>query len=801
MFRMSLLMIVFLFSEICHSQIIQVINRATLTPVSDVYIYHESEKTSTITQEDGSADISAFPLEGKVIFQHPGYNTKKIERSNIKGQNFQISLIEKIFQIDELVVTANRWEQDKDEVAQDILNIQPKNIIFQNPQTSADLLSQSGEVFVQKSQLGGGSPMLRGFSANSVLLVVDGIRLNNAIYRSGNLQNVINIDANVLDGAEVIYGPGSVMYGSDAMGGVMDFHTRKLSFSDLNENKFSGRALTRYSSASDEKSFNTQIQYSGERIAAFASVSMTSLGDLRTGKNRSSGYQGYFQQKYLVKTVDGVDELVDNPDPNTQGPSNFDLINTIGKIAFKLSEENTLTYGFHFSTTSDIPRYDRLITTIDNTDSLVYGDWHYGPQKWMMHNLQFTSFTKSRFYNKVKLSAGYQQYEESRIDRRFGSTSQRTSKENVDLYTFSVDFDKEFERSSIYYGLDFFHNQVLSDAYREDIITNERRDTDPRYPDGGSQYSSAAAYLNFNHILNDKWTLNMGGRYSYVRLSANTSNDTAINFGLDDLTNTNQALNGMMGIIYKPNTSNSFKALASSGFRTPNVDDIGKLFEQDDDIVIVPNTDLKPEFSYNQELGSQHHFGELRIDAVAYHSILRNAIVRGEYEVDGSNTVIIEGEEKQVRAQVNADQARIFGGSLKLTQNINQYIAANTTITFTEGYLLDSKEPLRHVPPTFGRTSLIYQLRKLKLEVYSEYNFDKPASDMPDSEIIDKAQLYTANGTPGWVTLNLKAQYVINKYISAQIGLENIFDQHYRPYSSGISAPGRNTIFAIRGRF
>ncbi len=794
-------MVIFLLSEYSHSQIIQVINRATLTPVSDVYIYHESEKTSTITQEDGSADISAFPMVGKVIFQHTGYNTKKIERSSIKGQNFQISLIEKIFQIDELVVTANRWEQDKDEVAQDILNIQPKNIIFQNPQTSADLLNQSGEVFVQKSQLGGGSPMLRGFSANSVLLVVDGIRLNNAIYRSGNLQNVINIDANVLDGAEVIYGPGSVMYGSDAMGGIMDFHTRKLSFSELDDNRFSGSTLMRYSSASDEKSFNTQVQYSGDRIAAFASLSMTSLGDLRTGKNRSPGYEGYFQQKYLVKTVDGVDQLIDNLDPNIQGPSNFDLINTIGKIAFKLSEENTLTYGFYFSTTSDIPRYDRLTTTIDNTDSLIYGDWHYGPQRWMMHNLQYTSFNKSRLYNKVKLTAGYQQYEESRIDRRFGSTSKRLSTEDVDLYTFSVDFDKEFKRSSIYYGLDFFHNQVSSDANREDIITNERRDTDPRYPDGGSQYSSAAAYLNFNHILNDKWTLNLGGRYSYIRLRANTSNDTAINFGLDDLTNTNQALNGMMGIIYKPNTSNSFKALTSSGFRAPNVDDIGKLFEQDDDIVIVPNPDLKPEFSYNQELGSQHQLGGIRIDAVAYHSILTNAIVRGEYEVNGSNTIKIEGEEKQVRAQVNADMARIFGGSLKLTQNINQYLAASTTITFTDGYLLDSKEPLRHIPPTFGRTSLIYQLRKLKLEVYSEYNFDKPASDMPDSEIIDKAQLYAADGTPSWVTLNLKAQYVLTKYVSAQFGLENIFDQHYRPYSSGISAPGRNMIFVIRGRF
>ena len=93
-----------------------------------------------------------------------------------------------------VVISANKWEQKLNEVPNKIVKINKNDILRNNPQTSADLLGQSGNVFIQKSQLGGGSPMIRGFATNRVLLVADGVRMNNAIYRSGNLQNVISID-------------------------------------------------------------------------------------------------------------------------------------------------------------------------------------------------------------------------------------------------------------------------------------------------------------------------------------------------------------------------------------------------------------------------------------------------------------------------------------------------------------------------------------------------------------------------------------------------------------------------------
>ena len=137
-----------------------------------------------------------------------------------------------IFDASEVVISASRWDEQARTVSREITKVTPLEIQRRNPPTTADALAQTGVVHVQKSQLGGGSPMLRGFAANAVLMVVDGVRINNAIYRGGNLQNVINVDAASLDGLEVLFGPGSVQYGSDALGGVMNFRTRQPFFAD-----------------------------------------------------------------------------------------------------------------------------------------------------------------------------------------------------------------------------------------------------------------------------------------------------------------------------------------------------------------------------------------------------------------------------------------------------------------------------------------------------------------------------------------------------------------------------------------
>ncbi len=193
-----------------------------LNPAKTRYIY---------SNKSGKADISSFVSEKIICFQHFTYERVCLTPEELSSAGFEVRLTKKIFAIEEFVIYASRREENRDEVPNRVTSILKPVIQIQNPQTAADLIGISDEVFIQKSQLGGGSPMIRGFATNRVLIVVDGVRMNNAIYREGNIQNIISLDPGSLESTEIIFGPGAVVYGSDAIGGVMDFHTKEPLFS------------------------------------------------------------------------------------------------------------------------------------------------------------------------------------------------------------------------------------------------------------------------------------------------------------------------------------------------------------------------------------------------------------------------------------------------------------------------------------------------------------------------------------------------------------------------------------------
>ncbi|MEP5613419.1 MAG: TonB-dependent receptor, partial [Cyclobacteriaceae bacterium] len=699
----------------------------------------------------------------------------------------------KIVRFSEVVISANKWEQKEESVSQKILSVNRKTIEFQNPQTAADMLSGTGQVFVQKSQLGGGSPKLRGFAANSVLLVVDGVRMNNAIFRSGNLQNVINIDPNALASSEVIFGPGSVIYGSDALGGVMDFHTIDPKWSSTQDRIVAGNVMTRYSSAASEKTGHIDLSLSKQKFTFFHSTTYTSFDDLRSGGNRTGGYDGEFERKFYVRRTNGVDRLVLNDDVNVQKFSGYDLFNTISKAKFRLGENMDLGYGFYFSTTTDIPRYDNLTQTVGLTDSLEAAEWYYGPQKWQMHNLTLNSYASRRLFDQAKVTLAYQKFEESRNDRVFGDDHLRTRTENVDMYSVAFDFDKELSGSSIYYGVDFFYNDVKSDAFRKNLETNEITSTASRYPNGGSDYSSTAAYASLVHNLSEKLVLNAGARLNAINLSASTTDSTALSNDAATISLDNISANGSFGLAWNPTEDYKLSYNVSSGFRSPNIDDVGKVFEVGNSIT-VPNPDLNPEYSISNELSFERKSDKSMVRIVGFYSRLFDAIVDGPFTINGDSQL----DGLDIFAKVNASKANIYGGSLVLQAEVSESFAIEKTITITEGEDITNNEPLRHSTPIFGKFSLIYKKKKFRSAFYIDYNGSKKPSEIPSSEFDRKPYLYTSEGTPSWLTFNLKGSYQINEFLKANVALENILDKHYRPYTSGISAPGRNFLISLR---
>ena len=800
---------ILVFSQASWAQSITISDASSRQGIYNVSVIPDGTGKVIFSSEDGVVDISEYTAVESFLFRHPSYQRLILTYDQIKEKNFMILLEERVISIDEVVISANKWEQDKSEVANEILSISPQQIKHNNPQTAADLLSQTGQVFVQKSQLGGGSPMLRGFAANRVLIVVDGVRMNNAIFRSGNLQNVISIDPNIIENAEVVFGPGSVIYGSDALGGVMDFHTKVPVFTSKQRSELSAKAFTRYASANNEKTGHFDFNLSRKGVSLLTSFTHSDFGDLRSGSNRSSDYPQFGLRPRYVKRINGQDILVTNPDQNVQKFSGYKQWSIVNKIRFQINDEHEATYGFYYANTSDIPRYDRLIQDNGHPDSLRNAEWYYGPQKWYMHHLSIASFSGNAVYDEAKLTFSIQNFSESRNDRRFGNNSLRVQQENVDVFTMNMDFDKGIKSHNLFYGIEYTYNHVDSRAFRRDIVTQAITSVGSRYPDEGSDYEALAGYMTYKMRFSDRWILNMGMRYSQVWLQAETTDSNATLFGLNALKLGNGALNGNAGIVFKANETTKWNFLISSGFRSPNVDDVGKVFELDNDNLIIPNADLRPEFSYNVEMGLEKRIKKnVRLGVVTYYSLLKDAIVRGPVSLNGSNTIVLDGELKELRAQVNADEAYVYGGSANLAWNINPNWSFNTSYTITRGRDKSNDQPLRHTTPNFGKTSIVFNRQNIRAEFFTEYNGSRLREDIPTSEIDDKDYLYATHesdlskdGSPAWYTLNLRGTYNLNDKITFTGALENILDTHYRPYSSGISAPGRNLILSLRVTF
>jgi len=622
--------------------------------------------------------------------------------------------------------------------------------------------------------------------------------MNNAIYRGGNVHNVISVDANSLEQAEVLFGPGSVMYGSDALGGVMDFHTYApiLSKDDKIISRFN--SMVRYGSAANEQTYNFNLHLGGRKFSSFTNFTYSHFDNLLAGSNRTNEYPDFGKQMEYVDRINNRDTILQNRNLNEQVYSGYEQTNLIQKLKYRPGNNLDLVYAFHLSRTSDVPRYDRLI---EYEDSMlpVNAEWHYFPQQWMMHNLTATWYKSNSLFDEARMILCYQDVAEGRIDRKFQNEYRRTRKERVYIGSLNLDLEKALNKDQqLYYGLEYSFNHVQSTAFQKHIDTNEIIDATPRYPDGGSNYSFTALHGSYQNVLNPNLTLSAGARYTqtWLNASTNVTGDPGINY--DVLEMSNGALNGNIGLVYKASKKYKFDVLVSSGFRAPNVDDVGKLFDSEPGKVVVPNEDLTPEYTYNIEAGITRNINHtLQVHLVGFYTYLKDAMVRRDFTFESQDSIFYDGEMRKVQALVNTGKARIYGFSFLIKGNLTDNWSLMSSLNYMDGEDLDEHIPLRHTSPLFGTTSIIYNRNKWKAEFYAQYSGGKAFEDLAPSEQ-NKTHLYTADGTLPWYTLNLKGSWSPVSYLSVDAGLENILDYHYRPYSSGISAPGRNLILALR---
>jgi hemoglobin/transferrin/lactoferrin receptor protein len=801
-----ILTIIFSFSFfLAQAQTLLIKSLDTGEPLEFVIIYSQKPILSAISNMSGEVDLSGFSGSDKIEIRLYGYKTLVKSYEELKTDGFIVALSPATIFLQQAVVSATKWNQSRQEVASKITTISREDVELLNPQTAADMLGISGEVFVQKSQQGGGSPMIRGFSSNRLLYTVDGVRMNTAIYRSGNLHNVISLDPFSIENTEVFFGPGAIIYGSDAIGAVMSFQTLMPILNSENGESISGNITLRTNSANKEKTGHVHVKYGGEKWAGVSSVSLNSFDDLQMGTN---GPKEFLRQSY-VQRINDQDQILQNSNPLVQIPSDYDQINLMQKIRLSPNRKWDFQYAFHYSETSTFSRYDRLIR-FRPEGTPRSAEWKYGPQTWMMNHFKVSHVSNSNLFDQMTLNIAYQKFGESRIDRNFNDIIRRNRVEKVDAYSANLDFLKELPSKSakIFYGFEGVINDVVSSGEDENIETGQVFPGASRYPK--SQWSSYALYASYQQKISINSLIQTGLRYNRYILNSDFSNNLDFYpLPFESSTNEDGAFNVNLGWVYTPNDDWIFHANFSTGFRSPNVDDIGKIFDSEPGTVMIPNPNLKPEYAYNFELNAGRVINEnIMIDLTAYFTHLDNALVRRQSTLNGQDSIIYDGELSQVLSLRNAAFVRIIGLQATLEIKFSKYLSLSSKINLQKGTEETddgSNYPSRHAPPTFGITRFEYNKGKFRGQIFSEYSGGFSFLDLPLEER-GKPELYAIddNGnpySPSWATFNVKGFYKFSDFLSISGGIENLTNCRYRTYSSGIAAPGLNFVLALIANF
>ena len=787
------------------------------SPIRDVHLVNNDASVFAFTDKSGRAPLGSFSEKDLITISHSGFLTISKRKDELQAQGNVITLIFDPEALGEVILLTRIDDENLKTTADRRVILHSKEIERLNTQTTAELLEKRAGINVQKSQMGGGSPVIRGFEANRILLVVDGVRLNNAIYRGGHLQNIISIDNTTLDQVDIIFGPGSSEYGSDGLGGVIHLKTKRPKFTTTP--KFTHTYMTRFASANRGVSRHYDMQYTGSDYALFTSLTHSDFDDLRMGSRRSHGYEDWGKVYHYIENG----EQVENSNPNIQKNTGYSQTDFMQKVILKLHPKWMLTGNIQYSNSSDVPRFDKLndynSISYDNEteqttyEGLKYALWNYGPQKRYFSSIQLDHSLNTRFIDSAQFIFAYQDVFESRHVQKFDQNeeSERVDRqENVDVYSININLRKK----KLHYGLEYYYNAVSSKAFISDDREENRPYPQTRYPNGGSSMSSIAGFASYSKNFTEQLRLNTGLRYTQNQLDA-TFHSVADVWELpyDNISYKYTALTGNISLAFHPDDSWKIATIASTGFHAPNIDDTGKLFYKGS-ILTIPNFNLEPEYARTIELNITKNLNNrLLLNANTYYTLIEDAIMRVNTSLDFQ----INQDEffTEAKTNKNTGNAEIYGATASASLRIASNYTLESDYTLIKGRNIDSNLPFTHIPPSFGKTAFYADFDTWRASFFIMYNGQKAIEEYDIASGTDNEEesplewvlteegnwIEDYQGTPSWYTLNLSAMYRMTDSFTVQMALENILDQHYKTFASGLSAPGRNFILTLKARF
>ena len=635
-------------------------------------------------------------------------------------------------QLDSIIVTSRNIKTSQAKSPYVISAIHQNQIRETNARTTPEALQGVAGVFLQKTNHGGGSAFIRGLTGNQTLLVIDGIRLNNATYRYGPNQYLNTIDMFTLEKVDVLKGIGAIEYGSDAIGGVIQLTTKEANTSGTNSFKLSN--TSKFLSSQMEKTNRTEMSYATNKWTILGGLSIKRFGDIVGG--------------------DGVGH---------QAPTGYREKNYNIKAKLKISDNQEITFSTQNTIQRDIPIYHKIVLEnfkINQVDKQV-------------HNLNYLKYkyaSNQKIVSEVLVTISQQRSIENRSNQKNNATLLRKERDTIHATGITAEvIVKPTKNWTSNTGVDIYSDLVNSNTTETNTSANTQIQKRGLYPNG-SIYNNNSLF-NIHYLNLRKLTLIAGIRYNFldIRISDTT---------LGSVTLKPSALVTNYGINYQIHKDHFIFGSISTGYRAPNIDDLGTLGIVDFRYEI-PSYNLKPEKSKNIELGYKYNAVKTNFTISVFQMNLKDVIAR----------VIVEGQVingYKVYAKKNIESSYIKGTEISVSHQINNHFAFQTNATYTYGQNVTKNEPMRRIPPFFGQNKLSWHSKNKTVAI--RHQFAGKQTRLAKGDIDDNR--IGALGTAQWNTIQIDAG--INwKYVALNASAINLLNEKYKTHGSGIYGMGR----------
>jgi len=652
--------------------------------------------------------------------------------------------------IEEIQVTATRRTAAVENVSAALSLISADKI--ERGKLATDALQAEPGMFLQQTTPGQGAAIVRGLKGSEVLHLVDGIRLNNAIFRNAPTQYLALVAPGAIDSIEVVRGAPASLYGSDAVGGVVQVLSRVPAFDSSGSR---GSAYLAYDTADLGKLVRASYETGNQRVAGLISGEFLDTGNRRVGGGQRVGPSGYESKgaRIAVSTT-----------PNEASSWLFDL---------------------QFASQPATPRIDELVPGFGQTEPSS-SEFLFSPNERMFAHVRHTR--KNGLWSADwTFDAGWQRIVDDRVSRNFGSQTRRHEANSSDLLGLTASAAKDTSNGSWIVGAEFYHDRVASQRVEEDIVSGQETAVLARFPDG-STVDQAAIFGNLSRNAGDRNRYSGGLRFSVI------ATDLPATGALPASSTDQQDVSADLGWIFDMTEQMQLVTNIGYGFRAPNVFDLGTLGERPGNRFNIPNPDLESERITQFDIGIRRHAANWEIELVFFtlHYTDRIAsVLTGAVTADGRDVV-------QSRNIASAD---IRGIESVLHVALSPRLDADLIVNYLRGEQVEpdgSDSPADRAPPLNGRLSFHYQASDmLVVEPYIRF---AGAQDRLSPRDFRDVRI-NPDGTPGWITINVAARWQSGDRWQATAAVENILDRNYRLHGSGIDATGRNLLLSLRYRW